>query len=175
MGAGRVKAAVADAGPLIHLAEIGCLPLLRLFDHLYIPQAIWWETIGQGRVAEANLLELGNIEKRSPTQIEVDRFVQDNGLGTLHAGECESLYVCRQIGITSILTDDLAVREAAKRLQLTPVGSLGVVIRAYQSEIISLEEAERHILDLQDVSTLFVTRTIAELAIAELHQRAPKK
>ncbi|MCG2768454.1 MAG: hypothetical protein L6435_08740 [Anaerolineae bacterium] len=24
--------AVADAGPLIHLAEIGCLPLLSIFD-----------------------------------------------------------------------------------------------------------------------------------------------
>ena len=32
MGTGAVNVAVADAGPLIHLAEIGCLPLLSIFD-----------------------------------------------------------------------------------------------------------------------------------------------
>ncbi|MFH1929018.1 MAG: hypothetical protein ABIK79_12725 [Chloroflexota bacterium] len=32
MGTGAVNIAVADAGPLIHLAEIGCLPLLSIFD-----------------------------------------------------------------------------------------------------------------------------------------------
>lgn len=32
VGTGEVNAAVADAGPLIHLTEIGCLPFLRIFD-----------------------------------------------------------------------------------------------------------------------------------------------
>jgi len=164
--------AVTDAGPLIHLAEIGSLSLLCIFERLYIPQVVWSETIGQNRVAQADLSELSNIERQFSTQVEVARFVQDNDLETLHGGECESLYVCQQTGVTVVLTDDLAVREAAKRLKLTPVGSLGVVVRAYQGGLISLEEAERHILGLHDISTLFVTRTIAELAIAELHRRA---
>ena len=36
--------AVADAGPLIHLSEIGCLSLLRIFDRLSIPDAVWFVT-----------------------------------------------------------------------------------------------------------------------------------
>ena len=76
------------------------------------------------------------------------------------------------MGVPILLTDDLAVREAAKRLKLTPVGSLGIVVRAYQSGHISLADAEHHIADLYDVSTLFVTRTIVELAIGQLQRHA---
>lgn len=47
MGTGELSIAVADAGPLIHLTEIGCLPLLRIFDALHIPDAVWSETVEQ--------------------------------------------------------------------------------------------------------------------------------
>ena len=52
MGPGRVKAAVAAAGPPIHLTEIGCLPLLHIFETLYIPEAVWSETVEQGRLSQ---------------------------------------------------------------------------------------------------------------------------
>jgi len=70
-----------------------------------------------------------------------------------------------------LLTDDLAVREAAKCLNLTPVGSLGIVARACQLGQISLADAERDIVALYDMSSLFVTRAIVELAIEHLHKR----
>lgn len=52
MGPGRVKAAVADAGPLIHLTEIVCLPLLHIVETVYIPEAVWSETVEQGRFSQ---------------------------------------------------------------------------------------------------------------------------
>lgn len=175
MGAKRVKAAVADSGPLIHLEEIGSLSLLRLFEQLHIPQTVWSEATHRDRVAETSLLELDNIERQFPAQKELAVFVQNKGLQTLHAGECESLFVCHQTNVPLILTDDLAVRETAKRLRLTPVGSLGIVIKSYRSELVTLNEAERYIFDLQDISTLFVTRAIVELAVEELHRRTEKR
>ncbi len=36
-------AAVADAGPLIHLSEIGGMDLLAQFEPLYIPDTVWEE------------------------------------------------------------------------------------------------------------------------------------
>lgn len=42
MGPGRLTA-VSDTGPLIHLAEIGCLPLLTIFEELHIPEGVWLE------------------------------------------------------------------------------------------------------------------------------------
>lgn len=172
MGSRRVNVAVADAGPLIHLNEIGCFSLLRIFETLHIPDAVWSETVGQARVSQADILGLGNVQQHSLPQEDVAQFIQENNLEDLHTGERECLYLCQWMGVPILLTDDLAVREAAKRLTLTPVGSLGVVVRAYQLGRISLTDAERHIADLYDVSTLFVTRTIVELAIEQLHRHA---
>jgi predicted nucleic acid-binding protein len=67
-----------------------------------------------------------------------------------------------------LLTDDLAVRRAAKGLGLTPVGSLGIIARAHTMGRITREAAERHLRELYSVSSLFVTQIIVDLAIERL-------
>jgi predicted nucleic acid-binding protein len=166
--------AVADAGPLIHLHEIDRFSLLQLFVPLYIPDAVWQETVGQGRLTPDDVLPLVDVQRSPLSQSEIDRFIQDNCLEDLQAGECQCLYLCQQIQVPLILTDDLAVRDAAKQLQLTPVGSLGIVVRAYRQGFITLAEAENAITQLYDVSSLFVTRAIVELAIEQLRQSLPE-
>ena len=86
----------------------------------------------------------------------------------LHSGEWECLYLCRQIGVPTLLTDDLAVRGEAKRLKLVPVGSLGIVTKAYRLGKISMADAQHHILNLYEMSSLFVTKVIVEMAIEQL-------
>ena len=68
------------------------------------------------------------------------------------------------------MTDDLSVREAAKQLSLAPVGSLGIVVRAYRVRHISLADAERYLNAFYDTSSLFVTRVIVDLAIEQLRE-----
>ncbi|MCL0098711.1 hypothetical protein M1O16_02490 [Dehalococcoidia bacterium] len=115
---------------------------------------------------------MSNVQRHTFFQAEVMEFVEENSLEELHAGECECLYLCRQIGVPILVTDDLAVRAAAKRLSLIPVGFLGVVVRAYRAGHISLSEAECRIAELYDVSSLFVTRAVVEVAIERLHMYA---
>jgi predicted nucleic acid-binding protein len=172
VGIGKLTLAVADAGPLVHLSEIGCFSHLRIFDVLHIPDTVWSETVEQDRVPQGDVLGLGVVQRHTLSPSEVSCFVAENGLEDLHSGECECLYLCQQLGVSVILTDDLAVREAAKNLGLTPVGSLGIVVRAYRLGCVPLAEAERQIIDLYDVSSLFVTRTIVELAIDQLRQQS---
>ncbi len=171
MGVGNVTAAITDAGPLIHLAEIGNLALLDIFGVLHVPDAVWSEAIGLERVAGDDVWALGNVQRHSLPKSQIDEFVQENSLEHLQAGERECLLLGQQIGVATLLTDDLAVRKAAKQLSLTPVGSLGVVVGAYRLGRIPLDKAERRIADLYDVSSLFVTRAIVELAIEQLYER----
>lgn len=170
MGAGAVGPVVADSGPLIHLAEVGLLGLLRMFEAVHAPGAVWSETVGKGLVNEADLMGLGNVCRRDLRREDVREYAHEHGLEALHDGELESLCLCRMLGVFTLLTDDLAVRKAAKRLGITPVGSLGVVVRAHKRGAISVKEAENAIVQLYDLSSLFVTRAIVDLVIDELRK-----
>ena len=132
MGSGREQAAVADAGPLIHLAEVGGLALLDVFETLLIPDVVWSETVEQGRVLEADVVGLDNVQRVTLSQAEVTQFTHNSDLGSLQAGECHCLFLCQLREVPLLLTDDLAVREAAKRFNFPAVGSLGIVVRAYR-------------------------------------------
>lgn len=140
MGHERLTA-VTDAGPLIHLTEIGCLSILSIFDTLHVPEAVWAETVGCDRISGEDLLKSSTIERHNNPRNDVTRFIEKNDLKDLHSGERECLYLARQINISILLTDDLAVREAAKLLRLVPVGSLGIVARAYRQGMISMADA----------------------------------
>lgn len=166
MGSGE-QVAVVDAGPLIHLAEINALHTLQVFNRLHLPQAVWAETVAHGRVSAEGLADL-HLARHSLAPAEVTQYAQTQGWTALHLGEQECLFLCHQLGVPLLLTDDLAARDAAKRLGFTPVGSLGVVVRAYHQGLTPLNEAERFLTDLYSVSSLFVTRDIVEIAIQQL-------
>ncbi len=171
MGNGKLKAVVVDAGPLIHLNEIDSISLLNIFSALHIPDAVWSETVGQNRIPQEILIKSGIVQRHSLLPQETERFITDHRLEDLDAGERECLCLCRKIEIPFVLTDDLAVREAAKHLNVVPIGSLGVIVKACKTGVISLSEAEIKMNDLYDVSSLYVTRTIVELAIEQLHRQ----
>ena len=61
---------------------------------------------------------------------------------------------------------------AAKAAGIRPVGSLGIVVRAFHLGRIPLPEAEDALDQLYTASTLFVTRAIVELAVEQL--RSPR-
>jgi len=168
VGAERIDVAVVDAGPLIHLAEIGRLPIVNLFENLFLPDAVWHEAVRHKPTIDTELSMLGNIRRQAVHQESLSHFVMENNLESLHAGEKECLYLCKSLSVPIILTDDLAARETAKRLGIVAVGSVGIVIKAYRLNQISQDEAKSFITDLQDISTLFVTRAIIELAIEQL-------
>ncbi|GAB61821.1 MAG: hypothetical protein DWB56_07940 [Candidatus Jettenia sp.] len=167
MGDEEIKAAVADAGPLIHLSEIGGIAILHIFDAVHVPHVVWLE-IGEH---SKNISKEIHITNHNLPELQISEFTHKEKLEKLHSGEIECLYLCRQINLPILLTDDLAVREAAKSLQITPIGSLGIVIKAYKNGKISLAKAERYISDLYDISSLFVTRAIVELVIEQLHKK----
>ena len=125
--------------------------------------------MGRNRVPDAAVVSLGTVQRHTAPGPDVGRFVEENDLRAIHDGERESLYLCATLQVHLVLSDDLAVR-AATRLNVTPVGSLGIVARAHRRGQLSLAEAERCMTDLASVSSLFVTPIIVELAIEQLRR-----
>jgi predicted nucleic acid-binding protein len=161
---------VADTGPLLHLAEIGQLHQLRIFTHLHVPAAVKDELTAQAPGAAEELARLAHCHTLAVS--DVARFVTANVLDHLHRGEQESIYLCFQRHVPLLLTDDLAVRKAAARLDLTAVGSLGIIGRSYHLGHISLQSAQAAVADLCQNSGLCGMLAIPELAVAYLERLA---
>jgi predicted nucleic acid-binding protein len=100
VGSGELGDAAVDAGPLVHLTEVGCLSFLHIFGALHIPDAVWSETVEQGRVSQSDVLELSNAQRHKLSKPGVLRFIQKNNLEALHDGEQECLYLCRQMDVS---------------------------------------------------------------------------
>jgi predicted nucleic acid-binding protein len=83
-----MKVIVCDAGPIIHLYEARCLPLLRHMGNLFLPQRVYREV--QTAI---------HIEDPWPEWLQVVRLSlheqKEAGMwqtaGDLHAGEAETL------------------------------------------------------------------------------------
>lgn len=161
---------VSDTGPLIHLSEIGCINLLNNFQMIYVPESVHGEYYKHKKANDPDFFELKNITITKVQIEEVSAFINNHGLSNLHSGERDCLYLCQDLPIDTILTDDLAVREAAKKLGMTPVGSLGIVARLFKAHYISLDQAEKYLLSLYQTSSLFVTKTLVDLVIEELRK-----
>lgn len=167
MGIRRLSEPVVDAGPLIHLAEIDALDVLSIFDRIHIPNAVWDEAVIRHAVP-AEAVERACDVVRHSVEMEAERYAVEAGLQSLQRGERECLYVCDDQRLGLLLTDDLAVRRRASTLGLTPVGSLGVIVRAFRLNRIDFSTAEERIEALHSVSSLFVTRALVDIAIVQL-------
>ena len=75
MGPGRL-AAVADTGPLIHLAEIDCLTLLAIFTELHIPEGKAAKLLGLTPVGSLGIVarahRMGRISRDA-----AERYLRD--------------------------------------------------------------------------------------------------
>ena len=166
MGIGDI--AVVDAGPVIHLFEIGALDLLAGWRQLLMPEAVWEETVAVRRVTAQAIDDLDNVHVVGVDKKEIMKFVRVFRLENLQRGEVEGLFLCKTKHVSLFFTDDFAAREAAKRLGIQPVGSLGIIVKAYHLGRLSRSEAENRLRSLHRVSSLFVTYELIEFAIRQL-------
>lgn len=155
--------AVTDAGPLIHLHEVGALPLLALFETVIVPSTVWQETTQAGRVPAGVLRALANL-----AQADDPPAGREGCFDGLDAGERSCLRLCQHEAIALLLTDDLEARQAAQEVGVRPVGSLGLVLRASREGRLTKKRARQVLEALRDRSTLFVRPALVDRVIAQL-------
>ncbi|MBE8540546.1 hypothetical protein [Geoglobus acetivorans] len=132
--------AVSNAGPLIHLAKIGKLHLLKeIFGKILIPQTVKLEVVDRGKERgepDAFLIEsmdwIRVVKDPSGADILSDR-------AGIHFGEACAIILARSLGVP-VLLDDSDARKFALGLGLEVVGSLGVIIKAIKENLISKNE-----------------------------------
>ena len=125
---------IADTGPVIALAQIKQLDILRsLFGKVVLPGAVWTESQAkQTDDSERIQLAKGNgwllVQEVQPTQ-DFSR--------SLHAGEVEALQLALNEPESLLIVDDQLARRAALGLQLNFIGTVKVLQLAEQRNLIA--------------------------------------
>lgn len=158
-----MASAVADAGPLIHLSEIGQLRLLNQFSPLVVPERILAEVRSVRSLAS---IRITRVRVTASSRRRLSVAIRDR----LDSGELDCLAFCREQTKVIFLTDDLDAREAAQRMGIETHGSVGIIVRAVRSGLINRSEATAALRLMDSTSSLFITRQIIEMAIERLRE-----
>jgi uncharacterized protein len=120
---------VSNTSPLTNLAAIGQFDLLqKLYSQIHIPDGVWEELNKRGEkwpgskeVADANWIHQHTVKNN----LWVSSLRRD-----LDKGESESIVLASELEADMILLDEKEGRRAATRINLKPVGVIGLLLEA---------------------------------------------
>ena len=149
---------VADTTPLISLMKASRLDILEpLFKEVLIPQAVYEElTTNSDFQDEANQIKNSDFIKMVTVKEHkaVDVLRRSSGLDL---GESEAIIFADDSKADVLLMDEARGRQVAKNMGLYIMGSVGVLLFAYEENLLTgsdvedalekLKKADRHIGD----------------------------
>jgi len=129
------KVVVVDSGPLIGLASIGELRLLKdLFGKIVIPSAVYNEVVMQGK-DQPGAKEIREADWIKAVEVQ-DRLAVNLLRNELDQGESEAIVLAKELKAARILTDERLARRKARSIGLTVTGTLGVLLMAKEAGLI---------------------------------------
>ena len=159
---------MVDAGPFIHLDQIGHLRLLQRLPRLFVPPSVVQE-LTETRL---NLARWPNVTVRA-SRGQPDRALEaQRTRPSLHRGELDCLRLALELHPCIFLTDDLAARSVAEKLCIEVHGTVGLIAYGVTRQWLSVSVAEEALKALYHRSSLFITYTIIERAIQRVKEAA---
>lgn len=132
---------VSDTTPLISLMKIGQLELIyQLFGEIQIPEAVFEELVSNKRFLEESrqIQECSYIRKVKVTDFKsVDLLRRSTALD---AGESEAIILSDSVKADLLLMDEIKGRRIAQQMGISLMGTIGMLIVAYNDRLLSKEE-----------------------------------
>ena len=158
---------VSNASPLINLAAIGQLEVLRqLYRRMTVPLAVWTEVVRQGKGKPGS----GAVRRASWIEVKAvrDRSLVEMLQGELDLGEAESIVLAKELRADLLLLDESHARRYAQRMGLPITGLVGVLIEAAAKGLVS--DLAGTLRELRDHAGFWLADEVVEEAL-RLHQR----
>jgi len=157
------RAAVADAGPLIHLDQLDCLSVLDAFVEVLVPSIV----AGEAERHRPGWRERGPSALRveDPEPERVQAILQ---AGALDAGEAAALALWESHIDAVLLCDDLAARRHAESMGCTIAGTLGLLLRAGRTGRLPHDTVKELVQALPTRTTLHISRELLAEALNSL-------
>src|SRR3990172_10202652 len=131
---------VSNATPLIYLAKTGRIDLLKkVFGKVFIPEEVKIEVVDKGKLMKEKdactiekAIHEGWIKVLAAKPIEIPI--------KLDKGEVAALSLAKKLKLNVVLMDEVSARSAARLLDLTPKGTVFVLLKALEKKKINLDE-----------------------------------
>jgi predicted nucleic acid-binding protein len=129
---------VSNATPLIYLAKVGKIEFLKkVFGEVFIPEEVKIEVVDRGKLLgerDAYVIEkaIGEGWLKVLTTEIVEVPIK------LESGEVAVLSLAKKLGLREVLLDEVSARVAARLLDLTPRGTVFVLLKALEKMEIDL-------------------------------------
>lgn len=158
---------VSNSSPLIFLGKIGRIDVLnRLFEKVYIPEAVFNEVVLAGKDDDVSHLVEEKIKAGQIDKFKVHNEVAIRALlGRLHQGEVEVIIGAGELKINSVLLDDLYARNKAKQFELSVTGTIGILLLAYKQGLV--KDLKSELQKLIDVGYR-ISDTLMQTVIKEI-------
>lgn len=159
----KIKSAitvVCDAGPAIHLDELGCLDLLKDFQEVLLPNTVW-EEINRHRPYALNKTDLPFVQRPGKTPSS-EPLLTLCKIFSLDGGEIEALALMEQRLQAMFLTDDAAARLVAIQMGFNVHGTIGILIRSIRRG----QKSPNEVLDILKIipykTTLYIRHSLLQ-------------
>jgi predicted nucleic acid-binding protein len=164
---------VSNSGPLMALGKIGQIQLLNsLYGVVWIPAAVYEETVEHGlilgqpdAIAIASAFEQKNLHRVELSEQKMSAVVASL---PLDRGEKQAIELALIENADQVLLDDLAAREAAKKLGLKVKGTLGVLVEAVRKRFLSESEMDFIFNALLKRDDIWISKALIQSVAKEL-------
>jgi len=161
---------VANAGPLMALAKLNLLHLLKqLYGQVQFPRSVYEEVVVKGirrGFEDAHTLQrFLNQESWKPT--EVGDVPDELASSHLDRGERESIALAlAQDGL--LLIDEERGRTVARRLGVKVRGTLGILIHAYRAGLITADQLRFYFGEIEERTDIWIAPALCRRLLREV-------
>jgi predicted nucleic acid-binding protein len=159
-----MKLVVSDASPVHYLVLIGAIHILpRLFSKVVIPEHIVSRELQSPNTPPLVRNWVANL----PAWVEVRRPLHPKPL-RLHVGEAHAIALALELG-APVLLDEKEARQIAKDNGLIVIGTVGLIERAAEMNLLNLREA----LAALRKTNVRISNVLLDQALQRHSQRTP--
>lgn len=141
---------VSDTTPLISLLKIDKVYLLeKLFGRIFILQAVFNELVIDKRfIEEADIIRNNSqIEVKEVGSLEAVDILRR--LTGLDIGESEAIVLADELSVDVLLMDEAKGRNVSKELGHKVMGTIGIIMVAYEENLLTSEDVKECIEQLK--------------------------
>lgn len=166
---------VSDTTPILSLLKVGRLGLLEsLYHEIVVPEAVYDELTRNEEykneikeIAECTFLSVEKVQ--NVESVDILRNVTG-----LDAGESESLVLYGEKKADLLLIDEHKGRSVAKRMSVNHVGTVGILMQAFDEKIITEGEI-REILEIFLESDIRLSQKLCDRVLDYVSGKSAQK